>query len=65
MIETFQKVNKVKVNYKIVDRREGDIEKVWADTGFANEELGWKAVATLEETLESAWVWEKNLRGIK
>ena len=53
------------INYKIVERREGDIEKVWADTQFANKELGWKATATLEDTLASAWKWEKNLRGIK
>lgn len=65
MINTFEKVNRVKVNYRIVERREGDIEKVWADTSLANNELGWKAVRTLEETLTSAWNWEKSLRGIK
>ncbi len=65
MIRTFHKVTGISINYKIVDRREGDIEKVWADTRFANEELGWKATRTLEETLSSAWNWEKNLRGIK
>ena len=65
MIKTFEKVNGVKVNFKIVERREGDIEKVWADTSYANEELGWKAVSTLEDTLKSAWIWEKKIRGIK
>ena len=65
MIKTFEKVNGVKVNYKVVDRREGDIEKVWADTSYANRELGWKAERSLDETLASAWKWEKNLRGIK
>lgn len=65
LVETFQKVTGLKLNYKIVDRREGDIEKVWADTSFANEELGWKAVSTLEETIESAWNWEKKIRGLK
>ncbi len=64
MIKTFEKVNGVKVNFKIVGRREGDIEKVWADTSFANSELGWVAERSLEETLASAWKWEKNLRGI-
>lgn len=41
LVNTFQKVNGVKVPYRIVDRREGDIEKVWADPAFANKELGW------------------------
>jgi UDP-glucose 4-epimerase len=43
----------------------GDIEKIWADTTYANEELGWKAEKELEETLLSAWKWEKRVRGIK
>jgi len=51
----------VKLNYKIVGRRAGDTEQVWADTAYANSELGWKAQSTLEETLKSAWEWEKSL----
>lgn len=65
IIETFENVTGEKVNYKIVGRREGDIEKVWANTNYANEELGWKAEKTLEETLASAWNWEKHIRSIK
>ena len=61
IIENFEKVNDIKVPYKIVDRREGDIEKVWADPTYANEVLGWKATETVEETLRSAWAWELNL----
>jgi UDP-glucose 4-epimerase len=61
IIETFEKVNGVKIPYKIVDRREGDIEKVWADPAYANNELGWTASETVEETLRSAWAWEQNL----
>jgi len=62
VLNTFQKVADSKVNYKIVSRRSGDVEQVWADTSFANNELGWKAESTLEETLLSAWNWEKNYR---
>ena len=62
MITTFEKVTRVKLNYQIVGRRAGDIEQVWADTKFANEELGWKAQSTLDETLLSAWNWEKYIR---
>ncbi len=65
VVKGFEKATGVKLNYKIVDRRAGDIEKIWADTTFANNELGWKAGIGLEETLLSAWNWEKNIRGIK
>jgi UDP-glucose 4-epimerase len=65
IVHSFEKATGVKLNYKIVERRAGDIEKIWADTSFANEELGWKAEKGLEETLLSAWIWEKKLRGIK
>ena len=61
LVNTFQKVNGVKVPYRIVDRREGDIEKVWADPAFANRELGWTAQETVEETLRTAWKWELRL----
>ncbi len=65
IIKTFEKVSGVKLNYKIVSRRPGDIEKVWADTNYANNELGWKAVSTLDETLLSAWKWEQKYRNQK
>ncbi|MBT7466574.1 MAG: UDP-glucose 4-epimerase GalE [Bacteroidetes bacterium] len=65
VVKAFEKVTDQKLNYKIVDRRSGDIEKVWADTRVANEVLGWKAKRSLEDTLESAWNWEKKIRGIK
>jgi len=64
LVKAFEKVNNLKLNYKIVPRREGDIEKIWAETTFANEELGWKAEKTIEQTLESAWNWEKKLRNL-
>lgn len=65
IVKGFEKATGLKLNYKIVDRRAGDIEKIWADTTFANEELGWKAEKGLEETLLSAWLWEKSIRGIE
>ncbi|KAA4716149.1 UDP-glucose 4-epimerase GalE, partial [Bacteroides intestinalis] len=58
LINAFEKATGVKLNYQIVGRRAGDIEKVWADPKFANEELGWKAVETIEDTLRSAWNWQ-------
>jgi UDP-glucose 4-epimerase len=64
VIKTFENVNNLKLNYKIAPRRAGDIEKVWADTSFANKELGWKAKTSLGESLLSAWNWEKKVRGL-
>ena len=63
LIESFQRVNGVKVNYKIAPRRAGDVMAIWADTTLANEELGWKAEGSVEDTLASAWAWEKHLAG--
>ena len=57
-IKSFEKVSGKKLNYKIVDRREGDIEQVWADPSFSNEVLSWKAEKGLDEMMASAWKWE-------
>jgi UDP-glucose 4-epimerase len=61
VIHAFERVSGVKLNYRFVDRRPGDTEKVWADTSFANGELGWKAEKSLDEMMFSAWNWEKAL----
>lgn len=62
LVGKFEQATGVKVPYKIVGRRAGDVEAIWADTTLANEELGWKAEKTIEETLRTAWAWEKKLR---
>lgn len=62
IINAFERATGVKLPYQIVARRAGDIEKVWADTTFANQELGWTAKESLESTLKSAWEWEKRYR---
>lgn len=61
LIKAFEKATGEKVNYKIVGRRVGDIEKVWADTTLANQELGWKAEQPLEVTLANTWRWQQVL----
>ena len=63
LVTAFEKVNGVKLNYKFVDRRPGDVMAIWADTQLANEELGWSAQRSIEDTLASAWAWEKHLAG--
>jgi len=62
VIKSFEKVSASKLNYKIVGRRAGDVEQVWADPAFSNEELGWKAKKSLDEMTASAWKWEQVLR---
>lgn len=62
MVKTFEKVNGVKVNYKIVGRRQGDIAACYADPTKAFNELGWRAEKNLEEMLRDSWNFEKNNR---
>lgn len=62
VIKAFEKVSGTSLNYEITSRRAGDIEKVWADTEFANRELGWKAAIDLDEMMRSAWKWELALK---
>ncbi len=65
LLDRFQAVNDVKVNYKIAPRREGDITAIWADPSLANNELGWSATRQLDETLAATWAWEKRVRGLE
>lgn len=64
LVRTFEQVTGVKVPHKIVGRREGDIEQVWAEPKRANTVLGWRADTPLGDVLASAWRWEQHLRGI-
>lgn len=61
VIKAFEKATQTKLNYKIVDRREGDITEAYADTSLAQNELKWKANISLEDALASAWQWQKTL----
>jgi len=60
-ITAFEKTSGQKLRYSIVGRREGDIEKVYADTSRSNQVLGWKAEKSINEMMESAWAWELQL----
>ncbi len=60
-IQAFERVSGRKLNYKIVERRAGDVEKIWADTHLANTVLGWKAEKGLDDMMRSAWNWELKL----
>ena len=64
LVNGFERSNGLKLNYRVAPRRAGDVTAVWADTTLANEELGWRAERELEDTLRSAWAWERHVRGI-
>jgi len=64
-IKSFERVSGIKLKYKIVDRRPGDIEKIWANPAFANKELGWKTLSSLDEAMKTAWDWEQSIRSKK
>lgn len=59
LVNTFEQVNGLKLNYKFAPRRDGDTTAIWADPTLANQELGWKAERPLSETLRAAWAWEQ------
>ena len=63
LVNAFEKVNGVKVPHRFAPRRPGDITAIWADPTLANNELGWKATRSIEETLKAAWAWECRLAG--
>ena len=61
VIQAFERINLTKVPYEVVDRRAGDIVKIYADTTRANNELNWKAQLNLDDMMKSAWKWQKTL----
>ncbi len=63
LVNAFEKVNGLKLNYKFAPRRPGDVTAIWADPTLANEKLGWKAERSVEDTLKAAWAWEKHIAG--
>ena len=64
IIQAFERVNNVSLSYSIGERREGDVVEAYADTEKINKTIGWQASKTLDDSLISAWNWEKKLRGI-
>ncbi|MFM7823396.1 MAG: UDP-glucose 4-epimerase GalE [Bacteroidota bacterium] len=61
MVESFERVNGLKLNYEYAPRRAGDVEQVWANNSLALQELGWKPELGLDEMVASAWKWEQHL----
>ena len=61
LLETFEKVNNLKLNYSIGDRRPGDIEAIYTNTSKIESKLGWKAKKELPISMKDSWEWEKSL----
>jgi UDP-glucose 4-epimerase len=59
VINAFEKINGVKVNYKIGSRREGDIVEIYSNSSKARK-IGWKPTRTVDDMVSSAWKWHKN-----
>jgi len=63
LINTFEEVNGIQLNYEIGPRRDGDIKAIYTDTSKINTALNWKSRFSLKDSLKHSWAWEKNLRG--
>ncbi len=61
-IHAFEKVSGQKLNYILGPRRPGDVEKVWADTSLARNELNWTCKYSLEDIMSTAWKWEQYIK---
>ena len=57
-MKAFEKACGKSINYKIVDRRPGDIAVCYSDPSKAGRELGWKAQRDIEEMCEDSWRWQ-------
>ncbi|MFN6039272.1 MAG: UDP-glucose 4-epimerase GalE [Bacteroidota bacterium] len=64
-IKAFEKVAKIKLNYKIGSRRPGDVVEIYSDNTLVNQDLGWSTKRTIEEIMSSAWKWEQYLKESK
>ena len=60
IIDLFEKANNLKLDYEVVKRRIGDVDKIYSNSSRASDILNWKAKRTIDEALISAWIWEKS-----
>jgi UDP-glucose 4-epimerase len=61
VINTFEEVTGIKLNYRIGPRRSGDVISIYSDTKKANDILGWNAERDLRNMMLTSWNWEKAL----
>ena len=65
VLDTFEKINGLKISYKIGERRSGDVEKIYSDNSKINYELGWYPIMSFKSALKSAWKWENTKKNCK
>lgn len=65
IVHAFEKVNDIKIPYKIAPRRSGDIAECYANPEKAAKLLGWKAEKNLEDMCRDSWRWQKNLKNME
>ena len=61
VINSFENINNLKLNYFFKDRRDGDIEEIYSDVIKSKKVLKWKSERSLDDMMSSAWRWQKNL----
>jgi UDP-glucose 4-epimerase len=62
VVQTFERVNRIKLPYKFAPRRPGDVEQIYAKADKARQLLGWKASRSLDQALRDAWQWQVALK---
>ena len=62
IIDFFEKISKIKLNWSFGPRRLGDVEEIYADTSKAFQILGWSSNKTIEQAISDAWNWELRLK---
>ena len=65
LIKGFENFTGIKLNYKIGNRRMGDVDQCFAEVSKANNVLNWKSHLSIEDALVSSWNWEKNINNEK
>jgi len=63
-IQSKKKMTHLKLPYRMAPRRPGDVEQIWANTAYANQELHWKTERSIDDAMLSAWNWEKRIRNL-
>lgn len=60
IVKAFEKVNGIKIPYKITERRPGDVASLYSDPSKAKKELSWQAEKNLEDMCRDTWRWQSN-----
>jgi UDP-glucose 4-epimerase len=62
VVNCFEEINNLKVNYQFGKRRNGDVPEIYADNSLIKKELTWEPKFSLKDALQHAWSWERELK---